>query len=150
MVEFDKYGRIKNRNYRPEPLTGLRHTSTRSYRRGFWARYDDLISDIGYWFGDNAENIGLYLTYALAVIILIIYVVFVIHTWIDEGFFMAILAAVIGGVVGYYGGMLAIGIVALCMQGICLVFRLIFKNAAWFTVCLVIGLGILGYQLWLA
>lgn len=145
MVEFDKYGRIKNRNYRPEPLTGLRHTSTRSYRRGFWARYDDFISDIGYWFGDNAENIGLYLTYALASILFIIYVIFVIHTWIDEGFFMAIIAAVIGGFVGYYGGMLALGIVSLCMRGVCLVLQLVFKNAAVFTTIVLIAIGVTTY-----
>ena len=145
MVEFDKYGRIKNRNYRPEPLRGLRHTSTRSYRRGFWARFDDFISDIGYWFGDNAENIGLYLTYALAAILFIIYVVFVIHTWVDEGFFMAVIAAVIGGVVGYYGGMLALGIVALCMQGVCLVLRLVFKNAVVFTTIVLIAIGVTTY-----
>lgn len=145
MVEFDKYGRIKNRNYRPEPLTGLRHTSTMTYRSGFWARFDDIISDIGYWFGDNAENIGLYLTYALAAILFIIYVVFVIHTWIDDGFFMAIIAAVIGGVVGYYGGMLALGIVALCMQGVCLVLRLVFKNAAVFTTIVLIAIGVTTY-----
>lgn len=142
MVEFDKYGRIKNRNYRPEPLSGLRHTSTRSYRRGFWARYDDFISDIGYWFEDNRENIGLYLSYGLLGILFIVYVVFVIHTWVVEGFFMALMAAVLGGVVGYYGGMLAIGILSLCMQAICLVFRLIFKNAIWFTASLLIGAGI--------
>ena len=147
MVEFDKYGRIKNRNYRPEPLTGLRHTSTRSYRRGFWARFDDFISDIGYWFADNGENIGLYLAYAIAIVLIIGYVVFLIHTWVEEGFYMAIIAGVIGGLVGYYGGMLAIGIVSLCIQGVCLVLRLVFKNAAWFTSISVIAAGITLFKL---
>lgn len=138
MVEFDKYGRIKNRNYRPEPLTSLRHTSSRSRRTGFWANYDDFISDIGFWFADNAENIGLYIAYALAAAIVIFYIIIVIHTWIAEGFFVAILAAVLGGIIGYYGGMLVLGILSICIQCVCWVLRLMFRNATWFTIIMAV------------
>ena len=134
MVEFDKYGRIKNRNYRPEPISGLRHTSTRSYRRGSWAKFDDFISDIGYWFEDNGESISLYVTYALLALLVVVYLIYVIGIWIEDGFFMAIIAAIIGGVIGYYAGILSIGIISFCIRIICRVLQLIFKNAICFLV----------------
>ena len=150
MVEIDKYGRIKNRNYRGpsgqddggnlRPLSGLRHT--RSYRRGLWAQYDDFISDIGHWFADNGETMAVYLSFALLAIVAIYFAVCVVRTWLAGHPFSAIVSAVIGGIIAYHVFLIAAVIINLFIQAIFFVFRWIFKNAAWFTATVVVSIGI--------
>lgn len=149
MVEIDQYGRIKNRHYRgpagqngqdgslPQ-FSGWRHT--RSARPGFWARYDDFISDIGHLFEDNGDAVSFYLTAALFATIAIGFVVHVVRTWNAGHPFAAIATAWIVGAVAFHGFWVIVGIPFLCFELLFFACRLLFRNAAWFTTITVLAL----------
>lgn len=122
------------------PLSGLRHT--RSRRSGLWARYDDFISDIGHWFRDNGETLSFYLTLALLATIAISFVVYVVRTWLAGHPFAAIITAGVGGAVAFHGFWIILAIPFLCFQMLFFACRVLFKNAAWFTMEVVAALGL--------
>lgn len=62
MAEFDQYGRLKNNNYRPQPLSSFTTTyvpTSSSYGRpNIWNRFNSFIEDIGEWLRDNTEALS--------------------------------------------------------------------------------------------
>lgn len=122
------------------PLSGLRHT--RSRQSGMWARYDDFISDIGYWFEDNGETMSVYLTMAVLAVMIISFVVSIVRIWHSGHPFSAIVTAIIGGLVAVHGFWIICVIPFACFWVIFYLCRLVFKNAAWFTTEVLIALGI--------
>lgn len=117
----------------------LRHTNSQG--GGLWAEYDAFISNIGKWFKDNGETIGLYTSFSLLGIAAIGFVVDVVRIWRSGHPFSAIFTAIIGGGIAYYVGLIAAVIINMCVQGICFVLRWVFRNAAWFTTILALALG---------
>lgn len=140
MVEIDEYGRRKNRNYRPQPLSGFQHTVRHPYsRRSAWDRFDDFISDIGDWLDYNGENLSLYISWGILALAGIAFVIWVIQTWIERGFWSALFRGVIGGVVGYYAIAIAIGVISIVLRGICWVLSIVFRSAISLIVTLVVS-----------
>lgn len=137
MVQIDRYGRIKNPDYKPRPLSGLQRTVREHRHSNIWNKFDDLISDIGRWFEINGEDLAMYLAWGLVGISVILFLIWIIMTWIDDGFFSALISGVIGGVVGYYAVGLGIGLIVLAVRGVCWVVSLVFRNATWFLLSIV-------------
>lgn len=131
-----------------------------SHGGGLWAEYDAFISNIGNWFQHNHEKISTNITLTLIGVAAIYFAVVIIRTWLSGSFFSAIFTAIIGCVIGYYGFWIALAIVNLCIQAICFVLGLLFKNAAWFTTAIILALGayyvgthedvLMGIQTWLS
>ena len=96
-----------------------------------------MISDIGRWFEINGEDLAMYLAWGLVGISVILFLIWIIMTWIDDGFFSALISGVIGGVVGYYAVGLGIGLIVLAVRGVCWVVSLVFRNATWFLLSIV-------------
>lgn len=139
MVELDEYGRRKNRNYRPQPLSGFQHTVRHPYRRqSAWDRFDDFISDIGDWFDYNGENLSLYISWGIMGLALIGFVIWVIQTWVERGFWSALFRGAIGGVIGYYALAIAIAVISLILRGVCWVLSIVFKSGISLIVTLLI------------
>ncbi len=81
-------------------------TAQRSYRRtswwkSLWSFFDDGVACIGNWFVDNIETV---IGICCAIVIFgggAAAIISVIITWIDSGFWAALLQAIITGIVGY-------------------------------------------------
>lgn len=134
MVDFDQYGRIRNRNYRPGPVGGIRPARPRSSYDTPWDHFSDFISRIGDWFEDNDENLALYISWGILGLGILGFIIAVGSEWVNHGFWSAFFSAVIGGVLGYYISMLIIGILFLVMKVVCLGLRLVFKNGVTFLI----------------
>lgn len=87
-------------------------TSTTTRRRGLWTRFNEAVADIGNWFADHVETAISACSFITIVGLVILALVYVISTWISEGFIWAIVVAVICCAVGYY----ALGISWLVIQ----------------------------------
>ena len=150
MAEFDQYGRLKNNNYRPQPLSSFTSTyipSSSSYGRpNIWSRFNSFIEDIGEWLRDNTEALsnniaigGFFLACAVTIIGAIV-------VWIDEGFWSFVGYTVIGYLVMYYGGLTITGIMMYALRIPIFILGLIFYNAYVLLITIAISLGVLFYN----
>lgn len=150
MAEFDQYGRLKNNNYRPQPLSSFTSTYTPSSSSyggpNLWSRFNSFIEDIGEWLRDNTEALsnniaigGFFLACAIAIIGAIV-------VWIDEGFWSVIGYSIIGGLVMYYGGLLITGIMMYVLRIPIFILGLVFYNAYVLLIAIAISLGVLFYN----
>ncbi len=130
------------------PRNTSSYTSARTYyRRSFWDRFSDGVADIGNWFAEHAENV-LNIFCIIALIALVVAGVgYVISVWINEGFFMAILAAILAGVVGVIGWYVIAFVVVVGVNLVMYGFRFIFWNGWSLLLTLLVGLSIGGYVL---
>lgn len=119
-----------NNNYSTSPVS----TTGGSYspRRSWWRRFDRFISNIGNWFAENFDDVVAKISLVLFGILVIGAVIAVIGIWINEGFIIAILAAIgaliVLGLIATIGG-----IILTIMTGIIMfVGRFIFWNAITF------------------
>ena len=144
--EFDprnmSFGNIANAT----PIIGIPRNSisyTSTNNRSLWSRFNSRITNIGNWFADHAESVLGVCSIILTVIIVITAIYYVINTWINEGFWYALLIAaiylIIGSVVWYIGAVIIVIIVNVVMYGL----RLLFWNG--WTLLLAFALGIGGW-----
>ena len=141
---------MKKGRFKLKPLVGLRHTYTGFHRNKIWARFDDSITDIGFWFKDNTETISLFFSYSFwGVVGPLVLVYFVIKVWLQKSLIAAALTALIGAGIVYQVGFWIACLLGLCIEAICFIFRVIFKNAICFLALLAIGLGITLYFLFI-
>ena len=118
------------------------HPKSRSHGIGLWASYDNFISGIGHWFRDKSVPISVTISMVFIAIVAVWFGVDVIRTWLAGQHFSAIIYGGIVGALAYHGYLIATVILSMCIQAIFFVFRLIFKNAAWFTSVVIISTGI--------
>lgn len=118
--------------------SGTRNTSCRN---SLWSRINNGVASIGNWFAGHAEGaLGVCSLIAMATII-ITGIVYVIGTWIDEGFWTALFTAVIACVVGviswYIAAVAIVIIVNVVMYGL----RLLFWNGWTLILTIVLAIG---------
>lgn len=142
--ETGTLGRVGNtvRRYTPTPIRTATTSSYTHYHSSGWDRFSDGISSIGEWIQEKgATIIGGIIAGVPAVAGLIYLLIWVIHVFIEEGFFLGVLA--IGGAVlavgaGYYAVCLLFGIA----YYVVFLLGYIFYNAYTLILALVIGAGI--------
>lgn len=117
------------------------------HRESLWSRFNNGVASIGNWFAEKSEDVLGWISLIVMIIIIITCLVEVIGTWIDDGFWMALLMAIgvcIGGVIAWYVAAIAIFIVVnVVMYG----FRFLFWNG-WtllLALALIGGIGIYSY-----
>lgn len=110
-----------------------------------WSRFNSGVASIGNWFAEHAEGALGVCSIIMTAIIVIPAIVYVIGTWANEGFWMALLMAVVAYFVGliawYIGAVVIVIVVNVIMYG----FRLLFWNG--WTLLIVLALSIGGW-LW--
>lgn len=130
------------------PRNTSSYTSTRTYyRRSFWERFSDRVADIGNWFAEHAENVLSIFCVITLIALVVAGVGYVISVWINEGFFMAILAAILTGVVGVIGWYVIAFVIVVGVNLVMYGFRFIFWNGWSLLLTLLVGLTIGGYVL---
>ena len=97
-----------------------------------WDRFNDSISSIGEWFEEKGEIIQGILVF----LIIAIYAIVVIAAWINEGFWSALLAGIIGAVIGG----IAVYAIAIVSSIVLWLLQLIFRNAWTFIITMVLVL----------
>ena len=99
------------------------------------------MASIGNWFAENAENVLGWTTIIATAAIVITGLIYIIGAWINEGFWIALVMAVvacIGGVIAWYIAALVIVIgVNIIMYG----FRLLFWNGWTLLIALALAVG---------
>lgn len=143
MTEIDKYGRIKNRNFQTQSVS--KFPSFNDGYGGFWHRMNTFVSNIGDWISGNRDNICTNISIGIYILCWIFFVIAVIATWINEGFFSALIGGIIGGVIVYYGAAILMFLNIIILQIIFRILRLFFYNVY----SLLIGCIILGYNIYL-
>lgn len=112
-----------------------------SYHKSLWARYNNGVANIGNWFAEKAEDVLGWVSLAAMIFIFITCLVKVITTWVDDGFWMALLMAIgvcIAGVIAWYVAAVVIVIgVNVVMYG----FRFLFWNGWTLLIALALGIG---------
>ena len=130
------------------PRNPSRGSTTTYYRESWWSRFSDGVADIGNWFADHAEKV-LGIVSIIAIVLLVISCVgYVIGVWVKEGFFMALLAAVLAGVVGVIGWYVISIVVVIGVNLFMYGFRFIFWNGWTLMITLVIILSITGFNIY--
>lgn len=114
--------------------------SARKYRRNTnssgesgWQRFNNWVEDVGDWLEDNTEVAG----YILGGLVFLIYVIAVIVTWVDEGFWVALLA----GFIGFFIAGIAAYLLMLGGSILSWILRFVFLNAWTFLLAVGILLG---------
>lgn len=141
MTEFDKYGRIKNRNFQTQSVS--RFPSFNEGYGNFWQRLNRFVSNIGDWLADNRDSICTNISIGVYFLCWILFIIAVISTWANEGFFSALFGGIIGGVIVYYGAAILMFIILLALQIIVRIVRLLFYNIY----SLLIGIALLSYYI---
>lgn len=145
MAEFDKYGRLKNTNYRPQPLSSFTSTyapSSSSYERpNIWNRFNIFISNVGEWLQNNTKALSNNIAIGAFFIACAITIIGAISVWIDEGFWSFVIYSFIGYIVMYYGGLLITGIMMYVLRIPIFILGLIFHNAYVLLITITIALG---------
>jgi len=123
------------------PRNTSTYTSWESLQReSLWSRFNNGVASIGNWFAEKSEDVLGWFSLITMAIIIITCIVKVIGTWIDDGFWMALLMAIgvcIGGIIAWYVAAIVLVIgVNVVMYG----FRFIFWNG-W---TLLLSLALLG------
>lgn len=106
-----------------------------------WSRFNSGVASIGNWFAEHAEGALGVCSIIMTAIIVISAIVYVIGTWANEGFWMALLMAVVAYFVGliawYIGAVVIVIVVNVIMYG----FRLLFWNGWTLLIVLALSIG---------
>jgi hypothetical protein len=141
MTEIDKYGRIKNRNFQTQSVS--RFPSFNDGYGSFWSKLNRFVSNIGEWISENRDNICTNISIGIYFLCWILFIIAIIGTWINEGFFSALFGGIIGGFIVYYGAAILMFINIIALQLFVRVMRLLFFNIY----TLLIGISLLSYFL---
>lgn len=116
-----------------------------SHRESLWSRFNNGVASIGNWFAEKSEDVLGWISLATKAIIVISCIIKVISTWVDDGFWMALLMALgvcIAGVIAWYVAVNAIVIgVNVVMYG----FRFLFWNGWTLLIALTLAIGSWAY-----
>ncbi len=143
MAEFDKYGRLKNPNFRAYSS----FTPSYSYSRSsgsLWSRANGFVVGIGNWLAENFESLADNAALILYFGAWLVYGIGVIVTWVGEGFGSALLTAVVGGVLVYYGAAIAMFLFGLALKIFLGALRFVCLNiyTLLLTVCVIVGMQV--------
>lgn len=112
-----------------------RNTSTQtSYtfgsgrKQSLFSRFNEAIEDIGNWFADHADTVLGWMSMITMGLIVLSGIVTVICSWISEGFWMALLTAVIALIVCGIALTVASIVITIVVNIVMYAFRLIFWN----------------------
>lgn len=121
-----------------------RNTSTYGSSRNhssLWRGFNHGVASIGNWFAEHAETTLGICSIIMTAVIVITAIVYVIGAWINEGFWIALLVAVvaffIGSIVWYIGAIVIVVVINAIMYG----FRLLFWNGWTLLLALTLGIG---------
>jgi hypothetical protein len=140
---------------KPTPVIDIpRNTSTytssyrgwgRSYRRSWWERFNDGITDLGNWFAEHVDDaLGISGVLSIAVFV-ITALISIVGAWIESGFWMALLLAVGACIAGAIGWYIALYVIAIVVNIVMYGFRFLFWNGTTFLLGLAL---IIGGSLW--
>lgn len=131
MATFDKYGRLLNENFRTQNLSSFPSSSSYSYTnsRSWWQKVNDFVAGIGDWISDNEDALSSNISMGVFILSWVGFACGVISIWVDEGFFWALLAGLIGGGIFYYVSMLLFGAYFVILKIFLVIARYIFYNA---------------------
>lgn len=142
MTEIDKYGRIRNRNFQRQPLS-----SFPSFHDdddiGLWQRLDRFVANIGYWLSENRDSICNNISIGAYLLCWGLFAFVVISVWVNEGFFSALLAGLLGGFIVYYAAAILMFIILFALQIIFRLLRVLFISIYH----LLLGIALLVYFL---
>lgn len=125
------------RNY----STSTSYSSWGSRRESLWSRFNNAVAKLGNWFADHVDNaIGICCGLALVGIV-ITGLVYVIGTWVNEGFGWALLVAVGAIIGGYICFGLSWYVVNIVINIVMYGFRFLFWNGWTLLISLVITAG---------
>lgn len=150
MAEFDQYGRLKNNNFRPQPLSSFASTYTYSSssvgRPNLWRRFNSFIENIGEWLRDNTEALSNNIAIGAFFLACAVAIIGAIVVWIDEGFWSFVGYTIIGYLVMYFGGVIITGIMMYALRIPIFILGLVFYNAYVLLIAIAISLGGLFYN----
>lgn len=106
-----------------------------------WSRFNNGVASIGNWFAEKAEDVLGWFSLAAMAIIVITCIVKVISTWIDDGFWMALLMAIGACIVGVIAWYIAAIVIVIGVNVIMYGFRFLFWNGWTLLIALTIGIG---------
>lgn len=119
--------------------------SWRPRRRSLWSRFNEGVADIGNWFAEKAEDALGWVSVIMVLGIIVACAIKILLTWIDGGFWMALLMAIglcIGGCIAFGIGSVIITVaVNVIMYGM----RILFWNAWTLLLAIVAAVGLWGY-----
>ena len=142
MTEVDKYGRIKNRNFKPQSFSDF--PSFNDSNGNFWQRLNCLIGNIGNWMDYNRDSLCTNISIGFYFLCWVLYAIAVILTWIYQDFVSAIIGGIIGGFIVYYGAAIVMFVILFALQIFTRVIRVFFYNIF----SLIIGFALLAYTLY--
>lgn len=125
--------------------SGSSYSSSRrsSYSRSLWSRFNDAIEDFGNMIADATEGIVNVMSIIAGVAIALGALIWVIGIWIDEGFFLALLAAVAAYIIGVIGIGIAWYAVNIVMNIVLFCLRFIFWNGWSLLITILLTVGII-------
>ena len=112
-------------------------SSTYTRRPSLWSRFNEAIGNFGNWIADASDTIINVMAMIGVGAIILVAIIAVITTWVQEGFFMALLAGVIAYIVGYIGIGIAWLVINVVMNILLFVLRFLF----WSGWTLLLGVG---------
>ncbi len=94
----------------------------------FFDKFNWRVMAIGEWFGEQRENASNAVMLIAAVLGILFFILTVVGTWINEGFFWALIGGAILGVIYYYVGLIALGLLMIVTRIVFTVLRYVFYN----------------------
>ena len=130
------------------PTLNIPHNTTytdSSSNRTWWGRFNGAIASIGNWFADHSDMATGLFSILVTLAIVITAIVVVIGVWNNEGWFMAILAAVAAYFIGILAWYIAVIVIVIVVNIIMYGLRLIFWNGWSLLLTAAIGIGLWVY-----
>ena len=107
-----------------------RRNQNQSTKESGWQRFNNWVEDVGDWLEDHSETVGI----ILGAIVFLIYAIYVIVVWVNEGFWMALLA----GFIGFFIAGIAAYLLMIGGNVLSWILRFVFLNA--WTFLLAVGI----------
>ena len=134
---------------KPTPVIEIpRNTASRyNYHESLWSRFNSGVADIGNWFSDKLSEILGCVSVIVMGLLAISALVYVIMTWIEDGFWFALLLTVAIFIVGSLLWYVAIIIIYVVVNVVVYGFRLLFWNGWTLIFALIVAAGVSTYIL---
>lgn len=121
----------------PAVINIPKNSSTYTRRPSLWSRFNEAIGNFGNWIADTSDTIINVMTIIGVGAIILVAIIAVITTWVQEGFFMALLA----GVIAYFVGYISIGIAWLVIKIVMNILLFALRLLFWSGWTLLLGVG---------
>ena len=116
-----------------------------SHRESLWSRFNNGVVSNGNWFAEKSEDVLGWVSLATKAIIVISCIIKVISTWVDDGYWMALLMALgvcIAGVIAWY---VAVNAIVMGVNVVMYGFRFLFWNGWTLLIALTLAIGSCAY-----